>query len=156
MLSFIIWVFDFLYIAINIINAKNYFELAKNFDDATSMSFKNMAIACIVNIVVSIFICLAITIAYERSQSNKQTIENISEFLESKNKKKILEENKEKDKVVTTNWIVTTNNLTNKINIEKDDNLENIAKKDECPICFSHINSEDKKCSNCGHILKSN
>ena len=119
MLSFIIWVIEIINIVMNIINASNYFDIAKSIKNNSSVnelgdSFSNMGAICIINIIVSLIFCLAVTIAYERSQSNKQAIENISDFLESKNKKKILEENTEKDEEVSKNWIVTKNDSTKK------------------------------------------
>ena len=51
---------------------------------------------------------------------------------------------KTKDKVIKTN----------NINMEIDDDIDNIAKENECPICFHHINKNDRQCPKCGTKLK--
>lgn len=110
---------------------------------------------CIINIIVSIIFCLAITIAYERSQSNKQKIENICDYLESKNKGKSFLKNNIEEKSLEDNLIIKTDNVNNTHpSVEVDDCDENMAKENECPICFHFINPKDKQCPNCGAKLK--
>lgn len=136
MLTFIIWIIEIINIVINATNAGNYFDIAKslksNSNSVNELSgcFRDMGAMCIINIIVSIIFCLAITIAYEKSKSNEDKIDSLLQKRKNNTKK------------------------TKDVEIEVDDDIDNVAKENECPICFNHINKNDKKCSKCGAKLK--
>lgn len=90
--------------------------------------FSNMGGMCIFNIIASVIFCLAITIAYENQNQIKKKIDSFLHHHKIKSK----------------------SNQTKDIKIEIDDNIDNIAKENECPICFNHVNKNDKQCPKWG------
>lgn len=159
-MSLLIWVIELFNIIINIVGATGSFNNASKIDTSllkeVKDSFSTVGTICIINIFVSLVFCIAITIAYERSAENKERIKNIENYLISKNKGKTKDKENKTDKENDNDDIWLQKNLkpSNDNVIEKDDDTENVPKKDECPVCFAHISPEDKVCPNCGKKLK--
>lgn len=157
MLTVFIWLVEVVYIVLEGINVVTYFQLANEFSKYTEYAgdfsgfFVKSGIGCIVGVVASLVFCVYITIAYEKAHSNEEYINRIIEKFRPK-KKNALPQN-DNEKVYNVVKIVENDNVE-KMRAEIDDNIENIAKEDECPVCFHHINKDDKTCSNCGNELK--
>ena len=89
MLSVFLWIIEFINIVLNIKNiceASNISSQLENniISSQINSSISDIKTASIINIIVSLIFCLAITIAYERSKNNKIDIENIEKFLQKK------------------------------------------------------------------------
>lgn len=148
---FLVWLLEIAYIITNyqaINKCEDAVSYLKSYNISDSSTFEEIKSQFWMNIVASLALCIALSIAYIRSYKNEEKIENIQNFLRRKfNKEKNNSEN-----------LHSSNNSNSEkakdVKIESDSNPENIAKKDECPNCFHKIKDDDAICPNCGCKLK--
>lgn len=136
MLCFLIWIIGIVNIGINVSVISQFATslemISKNQTyNGFAQTFDSLRIQCIINIFVTIIFCLAITIAYERSASNKKMIDNITKYLISKEKKEKEKVNKEEKTANEVNVIKTSKEEQLIPKNEPCDNDKNTACKNE-------------------------